>query len=78
MKSMSLGAPQSTRSLSSFLVRVGKSTMTPGRLTFLRSLQSRVPSQQSQMPVQMLSTLRWMYGSLQESWPENEDAQRHL
>lgn len=45
MKSISLGAPQSTRSLSSFLVRVGRSTMTPGRLTFLRSLHFKAPSQ---------------------------------
>ena len=40
MTSMSLGTPHLTRSSSSFLVRVGRSTTTPGRLTFLRSLQA--------------------------------------
>ena len=54
MKSISLGAPQSTRSLSSFFVRVGKSTMTPGRFTFLRSLQSRMPSQ-------LVSSHTWLF-----------------
>ena len=39
MKSMSLINPHLVRSSSSFFVKVGKSTITPGRLTFLRSLQ---------------------------------------
>lgn len=41
MVSISLGMPQLTMSSMSFSVRVGRSTTTPGRLTFLRSLQSR-------------------------------------
>jgi len=41
MKSMSLGRPHLTRSSSSLLVSVGRSTTTPGRLTFLRSLCAR-------------------------------------
>ncbi len=40
MKSMSLGRPHLTRSSSSLLVSVGRSTTTPGRLTFLRSLRA--------------------------------------
>ena len=35
---MSLGRPQFTRSSSSFAVSVGRSTTTPGRFTFFRSL----------------------------------------
>ena len=44
MKSMSFGMPHSTRSVSSFLVRVGRSTTTPGRLTFFLSLQQYLGS----------------------------------
>ncbi len=40
MKSMSLISPHWTKSSSSFFVNVGRSTMTPGRLTFLRSLHA--------------------------------------
>ena len=37
MKSMSLGMPQCTMSSTSFYVRVGKSTLTPGKLQFFLS-----------------------------------------
>ena len=40
MKSMSLIKPHLVKSSSSFLVKVGRSTMTPGKLTFLRSLHA--------------------------------------
>ena len=40
MKSMSLMRPHLVKSSSSLLVSVGRSTTTPGKLTFLRSLHA--------------------------------------
>ena len=55
MKSMSLIRPHLVKSSSSLFVNVGRSTTTPGRFTFLRSLHATTPSWQWQW----VSTSAW-------------------
>ena len=62
MKSMSLISPHCTRSSSSFFVKVGRSTMTPGRFTFLRSLHAINHVRQKSMKWQadILALFAWL------------------